>query len=114
STRSARCTSASRARSSCPHASGSTSGAPISTWETRPPGPPISPAHIAFEPTRGKTMSDFLLELSKNKNARKLVQGLGLPLPMPQALERDEQPWEERPLFDRQIAVGVGPRAELQ
>ena len=59
-------------------------------------------------------MSDFLLELGKNKNARKVIQGLGLPLPMPQALERSKQPWEERPLFDRQVAVGVGPRPELE
>lgn len=59
-------------------------------------------------------MSDFLLELSKNPNARKVIQGLGLPLPMPQALERAKGPWEERPLADREIAVGTGPRAELE
>ncbi len=59
-------------------------------------------------------MSDFLLELSKNPNARKVIQGLGLPLPMPQALERAKGPWEERPLAEREVAIGVGPAAELQ
>ncbi len=51
-------------------------------------------------------MSDFLLELGKNPNARKLIQSLGLPIPMPQALERARGPWEERPLADRNILVG--------
>ncbi|MEC7520795.1 MAG: 3-oxoacyl-ACP reductase [Myxococcota bacterium] len=59
-------------------------------------------------------MSDFLLELGKNPNARKMIKTLGLPLPMPQALERAKQPWEERPLQERVIAVGVGPNAQLQ
>lgn len=59
-------------------------------------------------------MSDFLLELSQNPNARKIVRSLGLPLPMPAVLERTHEPWEERPLFDRAIAVGVGPRPELE
>jgi 3-oxoacyl-[acyl-carrier protein] reductase len=58
-------------------------------------------------------MSDFLLELSKNKNARKVVQTLGLPLPMPTPLERARGPWEERPLDDRQVVIGNGPRPEL-
>ena len=58
-------------------------------------------------------MSDFLLELGKNPNARKLIQSLGLPLPMPQALERAKGPWEERPLQDRKILIGAGPRPEL-
>lgn len=59
-------------------------------------------------------MSDLFLELSKNKNARKVIQTLGLPLPLPQALERSHSPWEERTLADRPVAVGVGPRAELE
>ncbi len=58
-------------------------------------------------------MSDFLLELSKNPNARKVIQTLGLPVPMPQALERSKAPWEERPLADRQVVVGAGPRSTL-
>jgi 3-oxoacyl-[acyl-carrier protein] reductase len=51
-------------------------------------------------------MSDFLLELGKNAQARKLIQSLGLPLPLPQALERARTPWEERPLAERNILVG--------
>jgi 3-oxoacyl-[acyl-carrier protein] reductase len=59
-------------------------------------------------------MSDFLLELGKNPNARKVIKQLGLPVPMPQDLERAEGPWEERPLQDRPVAVGVGPNARLE
>jgi 3-oxoacyl-[acyl-carrier protein] reductase len=51
-------------------------------------------------------MSDFLLELGKNPQARKLIQSLGLPIPMPQALERARAPWEERPLAERVVVVG--------
>jgi 3-oxoacyl-[acyl-carrier protein] reductase len=58
-------------------------------------------------------MSDFLLELSKNSNARKLIQSLGLPIPLPQSLERARGPWEERPLADRKIAVGGAPGGTL-
>lgn len=58
-------------------------------------------------------MSDFLLELGKNPNARRMIKGLGLPLPMPQALARGEGPWLERPLANQAVAVGVGPGAQL-
>src|SRR5256885_6718092 len=51
-------------------------------------------------------MSDFLLELGRNPQARKLIQSLGLPIPMPQSLERARGPWEERPLAERVVAVG--------
>ena len=52
-------------------------------------------------------MSDFLLELGKNPNARKLVKSIGLPLPMPQALKRARGPWEERPLQDKDLVMGA-------
>jgi 3-oxoacyl-[acyl-carrier protein] reductase len=58
-------------------------------------------------------MSDFLLELSKNPNARKLIQTLGLPIPLPQSLERARGPWEERPLADRRVVVGAAPGGTL-
>ncbi|MGE0791136.1 MAG: 3-oxoacyl-ACP reductase [Sandaracinaceae bacterium] len=58
-------------------------------------------------------MSDFLLELGKNPNAKKLIQTLGLPVPMPQALARAKGPWEERPLQDYVVALGSGPKPEL-
>ena len=51
-------------------------------------------------------MSDFLLQLSRNPRARKLVQSLGLPLPMPQALDRARGPYEERPLGGQRVLVG--------
>ncbi len=51
-------------------------------------------------------MADFLLDLAANPRARKMVSTLGLPLPMPQQLERDPSPWKERPLHDRDVVVG--------
>lgn len=51
-------------------------------------------------------MNDILLQLGKNPQARKLIQTLGLPLPMPQALARAKGPMEERPLHDYEIAIG--------
>lgn len=50
-------------------------------------------------------MNDVLLEIGKNKRARSIVQALGLPLPLPAALARDNGPWKEQPLADRTIAV---------
>jgi len=58
-------------------------------------------------------MSDFLLELGKNPQARKLLQRLGLPLPLPQALERARGPWEERPLAGCTVAVGAAKGGTL-
>lgn len=51
-------------------------------------------------------MSDFLLQLGQNQSARKLIKGLGLPIPMPQALARAAGPYEERPLADQPVVVG--------
>jgi 3-oxoacyl-[acyl-carrier protein] reductase len=50
-------------------------------------------------------MSDFFLELAANKNARKVVTTLGLPLPMPTRLSRADGAWEDRPLADRAVVV---------
>ncbi|HLK41550.1 MAG TPA: 3-oxoacyl-ACP reductase [Polyangiaceae bacterium] len=58
-------------------------------------------------------MSDFLVELGKNPRARALVQSLGLPIPLPQALKRERGPWRERPLADATVAVGATSGAEL-
>jgi 3-oxoacyl-[acyl-carrier protein] reductase len=60
-------------------------------------------------------MSDFLVELGKQKQVRRLIKGLGLPIPMPQALARAEGPLVERPLADRDVGVWLseaGPVAE--
>jgi 3-oxoacyl-[acyl-carrier protein] reductase len=51
-------------------------------------------------------MSDFLVELGANPTARKVIQTLGLPLPIPQKLARARGPWEIRPLADRVVVVG--------
>ncbi len=58
-------------------------------------------------------MSDFLVELGKNPRARALVQSLGLPIPLPQALKRDRGAWRERPFADARVAVGGAEGAEL-
>jgi 3-oxoacyl-[acyl-carrier protein] reductase len=50
-------------------------------------------------------MSDFLLELSKNPSARNIVKSLGLPIPMPQELQRSDQVRGERPLAGLEVAV---------
>jgi len=52
-------------------------------------------------------MSDFLLELGQNPNARKLIQRIGLPIPMPRKLRRAGGPREERPLHDQTIVFGA-------
>ncbi|HHH26979.1 MAG TPA: 3-oxoacyl-ACP reductase, partial [Polyangiaceae bacterium] len=44
---------------------------------------------------------------------RNLVKSLGLPLPMPQALERASGPWRERPLADQAVVVGSTDGAQL-
>jgi 3-oxoacyl-[acyl-carrier protein] reductase len=49
-------------------------------------------------------MKDYLLELSKNRQARKFIDRLGLPIPMPEPLERAHGPWEEQPLRHHQVA----------
>ncbi|KPK14125.1 MAG: 3-ketoacyl-ACP reductase [Myxococcales bacterium SG8_38] len=48
-------------------------------------------------------MTDLLLE---NESARKLIKTLGLPIPVPERLERAKGPYEERPLDDKTILVG--------
>jgi 3-oxoacyl-[acyl-carrier protein] reductase len=58
-------------------------------------------------------MSDFLLELSKNAQARRFIENLGLPIPMPQDLSRDWGPAKERPLRDRAVAVYTTPESRI-
>lgn len=50
--------------------------------------------------------TDFLLEISKNPTASRLVKSLGLPLPIPTVLERAEGPMETLELFDKTVLVG--------
>lgn len=54
-------------------------------------------------------MSDILLELSENPQARNLIKALGLPLPLPEKLRRTTAPYEERPLEGQRHAVAATP-----
>lgn len=58
-------------------------------------------------------MSDFLVELSKNPNAKKIIQTLGLPIPMPQPLQRELSPVQTAFLQDQPILVGGAPDGRL-
>jgi 3-oxoacyl-[acyl-carrier protein] reductase len=51
-------------------------------------------------------MSDFLLELSQNPTAKKLIQAAGLPIPMPAVLERPRGAQTEQVLKDEPVTVG--------
>ena len=50
-------------------------------------------------------MSDFLLDLSKNAQAKKLIKSLGLPIPLPQPLRRARESRGERPLEDSLVVL---------
>lgn len=52
-------------------------------------------------------MSDFLVELGANANARRIISALGLPLPMPQKLARSRGAWSARPLDGCAVVVGA-------
>lgn len=58
-------------------------------------------------------MSDLLVELGRNPNARRFVQALGLPLPLPTALRRGRGPLPSQPLADCTVVVGAGDASEL-
>ncbi len=58
-------------------------------------------------------MSDFLVELGTNPSARKAIKALGLPIPLPQKLERSGTPWEDRPLEDLPVVVCHGSGSEF-
>jgi 3-oxoacyl-[acyl-carrier protein] reductase len=51
-------------------------------------------------------MSDFLVELGANPRARRLIQSLGLPLPIPQKLARSRGPAVAQPLDGKAVVVG--------
>jgi len=57
-------------------------------------------------------MGDFLLDLSQNPQARRLIKSLGLPIPLPEKLKRDTGPLPARPLADLDVVVG-GAASEL-
>ena len=49
-------------------------------------------------------MRDILLEVGKNPQLKRLVSGVGLPVP--QGLTRSSSPWSERPLEGKTVVVG--------
>src|SRR4051812_4388790 len=51
-------------------------------------------------------MSDFLLDLSRNPTAKKLIQAAGLPIPLPTPLDRPKGPYAEQVLRDKVVVVG--------
>ena len=54
-------------------------------------------------------MNDFLLEIGKNPQARKMLGALGLPLPIPEPLTRDTGPYSDLALRDMNVAVVAAP-----
>jgi 3-oxoacyl-[acyl-carrier protein] reductase len=58
-------------------------------------------------------MSDFLLELAKNPQARKFIESLGLPIALPEQLKRARGAWVERPLEGAKVVVYSAGRGEL-
>ncbi len=58
-------------------------------------------------------MTDLLVELGKNPNARRLIGTLGLPLPLPEWLRRARGPMLARPLADQAVAVAAPAGATL-
>lgn len=53
-------------------------------------------------------MTDFMLRLSKNDTARRLVASLGLPLPLPPVLSRTSEPVGDLPLKGLAVALAPG------
>src|ERR1051325_11222834 len=62
---------------------------------------------------REPNMSDFLLELSKNPQARRFIDSLGLPISLPEELRRARGPWNERPLEGATVVVYSSTSGEL-
>ena len=58
-------------------------------------------------------MSDFFVNLGRKPLARKTIQTLGLPVPMPQHLARPAGPWAERFLEGKQVVAGHLPSGAL-
>lgn len=59
-------------------------------------------------------MSDFLVNLSANPTAKKIIRTLHLPVPLPQPLERAAAPWEMRPLTGLNIFTGAYKKGALE
>lgn len=55
---------------------------------------------------------DVLLEVGNNPQARKIIQSLGLPIPVPERLARGKGSWEALPLADKNVVFGAAPGAD--
>lgn len=55
---------------------------------------------------------DVLLEVGNNPQARKIIQSLGLPIPVPERLARGKGSWEALPLADRNVVFGAAAGAD--
>ncbi len=58
-------------------------------------------------------MGDFFVNLGRKPLARKVIQTLGLPVPLPQHLARADGPWEERFLEGSPAVAGHLPAGEM-
>ncbi len=58
-------------------------------------------------------MADWLIDISKNPQARSLIKTLGLPLPLPTPLDREKGAWSAHPLMERKVAIGAAKGAAL-
>lgn len=54
-------------------------------------------------------MSDRLIQIGKSPTARRVIQTVGLPLPLPQDLRRARGPMQAQPLAGQTVVVGAAP-----
>src|ERR1700728_1898154 len=88
---------------------------PACSSATPPAAAPISKVDTRRAPRRWRhrAMTDLLLDVAQNPSARALIKSLGLPIPLPERLEREPGPWTAAPLRDRSVLVGATPGAAL-
>lgn len=58
-------------------------------------------------------MGDYLVNLGANQTVRSAIKKIGLPIPLPQKLNRVKKAWSERPLADKPIFVCHGSTSFL-
>ena len=58
-------------------------------------------------------IDDFLLELNNYPTVKRFIKQLGLPVPIPQALERDEQPYGPHPMRGERVVFHASPESEV-
>jgi len=58
-------------------------------------------------------MTDYLLELGANPQARRILNAIGFPLPLPEKLARDSSPWQAKPLAGKTVILGATPGSSV-